>query len=106
MKSLGNLLSGIAGFELKGPVDKTIDGFEFDSRHVKRGIVFVARNGVQFDGHDFIESAIHQGCEVIICEQFPANCIETICYIKANSIPDLLAELMHRFLTSNYMEFN
>lgn len=97
MKSLGNLLSGIAGFELKGPVDKTIDGFEFDSRHAKRGIVFVARNGVQFDGHDFIESAIHQGCEVIICEKFPANCIETICYIKANSIPDLLAEIMHRF---------
>lgn len=97
MKSLGNLLSGIAGFELKGPVDKTIDGFEFDSRLTKRGIVFVARKGVHLDGHDFIESAIHQGCEVIVCEQFPANCNESICFIKANSIPELLAEMMHRF---------
>ncbi|HRG69328.1 MAG TPA: UDP-N-acetylmuramoyl-L-alanyl-D-glutamate--2,6-diaminopimelate ligase [Saprospiraceae bacterium] len=97
MKSLGNLLSGITGFEFKGPVDKTIDGFEFDSRLAKKGIVFVARKGIHLDGHDFIESAIHQGSEVIICEQFPSNCYETVCYIKANSLPELLGEMMHKF---------
>ena len=40
-----------------------------DSREAKLGSAFVAVSGAQVDGNDFIESALDQGCQVIVSEQ-------------------------------------
>lgn len=39
-----------------------------DSRKIKKGDTFIALKGVETDGHDYIESAIKNGANKIICE--------------------------------------
>ncbi len=41
---------------------------KIDSRKVKKGDIFVAIKGSGVDGHDFIEQAIQNGAEKIVCE--------------------------------------
>ena len=44
-----------------------------DSRLVKAGDIFVAIEGTVYDGHDFIDKAVANGAEYILC-QHPCNC--------------------------------
>ena len=39
-----------------------------DSRKVVKGDTFIAIKGYTVDGHDFIDSAIKNGAEKIVCE--------------------------------------
>lgn len=41
---------------------------KIDSRKVVKGDIFVAINGTAVDGHDYIEQAIENGAEKIVCE--------------------------------------
>jgi UDP-N-acetylmuramoyl-tripeptide--D-alanyl-D-alanine ligase len=47
----------------------SITGICIDSRKVRPGVVFVALRGEQFDGHDFIASAVNDGALAVICER-------------------------------------
>ena len=40
-----------------------------DSRAVRDGDIFVAVKGTACDGHDFIEQALANGAEYIVCQQ-------------------------------------
>jgi UDP-N-acetylmuramoyl-L-alanyl-D-glutamate--2,6-diaminopimelate ligase len=44
-----------------------------DSRLVKPGIVFVAIKGTLHDGHNFIDKAVQNGAEFIVCRHYEAN---------------------------------
>src|SRR4051812_9341824 len=61
----------IKALQLKMPLpqDATVpfQGIVTDSRKIRPGCLFVALKGDQFDGHDFIESAISQGARGIFC---------------------------------------
>lgn len=46
--------------------DVYVTGFNIDSRSIKTGEVFIAIKGENFDGNDFIESAIAKGASAII----------------------------------------
>ncbi len=48
--------------------DVPIDGLAFDSRKVKRGDLFVAFAGLEFDGHQFIPDAIESGAAALVVE--------------------------------------
>lgn len=65
MKSLGNFLPFNAEFEIKGSVEKNVNGFSFNSKNVGSEIAFVAKKGTYLDGHDFIADAINHGCELV-----------------------------------------
>lgn len=43
-----------------------------DSREAAKGDLFVALRGERTDGHVYILKAIEQGCQVVLCEAFPA----------------------------------
>ena len=45
---------------------KEIWGVSIDDRTIKKGDLFIALKGDNFDGHDFIESAIRKGAYGII----------------------------------------
>ena len=54
---------------IRGNADVTVTApFVEDSRKVERGGVFVARAGLQTDGHDYIQQAIDQGAVAVIGE--------------------------------------
>ena len=46
---------------------ENIDGISIDDRTIKKGELFIALIGENFDGHNFIESAISKGaCGVLV----------------------------------------
>ncbi|MEW6981325.1 UDP-N-acetylmuramoyl-tripeptide--D-alanyl-D-alanine ligase [Colwelliaceae bacterium 6471] len=49
--------------------DATIENVTTDSRTLKRGDVFLALKGLNFDGHKFIEQVVEQHCGAVIVEQ-------------------------------------
>jgi len=51
-----------------GPSDPLIRSVVEDSRAVECGSCFVAVQGVQVDGHDFIDSALRAGASAVVCE--------------------------------------
>ena len=74
-RQLKTILSNIQITNSQGNLDVSVDEIVFDSRQAKEGKVFVAIEGFAVDGHDFIQSVIENGCEVIVAQ-------------KAVSVPD------------------
>lgn len=72
-----------------------ISGITFDSRTVREGFLFVAINGVQTDGHRYIEEAIAKGAVAIIgeTEQGPLS----VPYYQVASSRKALGQLAKRF---------
>ena len=48
---------------------KKYKGITDNSRQVKKGEIFVAIKGLNHDGHDFIEEALHNGAAVVVGEK-------------------------------------
>ncbi len=48
--------------------DVIISSLQYDSRRVKRGDMFVAIRGQAYDGHKFIQDAIHNGAKAVVLE--------------------------------------
>ncbi len=51
--------------------EQEVRGITCDSRQVKEGFVFVAVQGEQADGHDFIDQAVARGCLAVVAETRP-----------------------------------
>ena len=54
---------------LQGSLDKEVADIAYDSRKVKKDVMFVAIEGTVVDGHKFIDSAIAQGAGVVVVEK-------------------------------------
>ncbi len=53
---------------IKGPQTCEIESIAYDSRHVKRGSLFVALRGQHREGADFIADAIQRGASAVVSE--------------------------------------
>jgi len=71
LKNLKNILEGLAYKQVIGDIEVDFNEINFDSRSVSKGDLFVALNGVELDGHRFIDAAINSGAVVIVCEVVP-----------------------------------
>jgi len=49
-------------------------GICIDSRAIGAGDIFVAVKGTVYDGHDFIDQALANGAEYIVCQSAPDRC--------------------------------
>lgn len=81
MKELQDILYKVPILEVKGNLTIEVRDFFFDSREVVPGSVFVAVRGTQVDGHNYISSAIENGADAIICEEFPEEIRADIVYV-------------------------
>ena len=54
---------------LQGSLDKEVADIAYDSRKVKKDVMFVAIEGTVVDGHKFIDSAVAQGAGVVVVEK-------------------------------------
>jgi UDP-N-acetylmuramoyl-L-alanyl-D-glutamate--2,6-diaminopimelate ligase len=68
---LDALIKEIVPLATSGDLSREIGGIAFDSRKIKMGEVFVAVRGHQVDGHQFIDNAIENGAQAVICELPP-----------------------------------
>ena len=97
MKSIQTLISSIQTKKIIGDITASVTGIEIDSRKVVAGSLFVAINGVQSDGHLFINKAIDAGAIAILCESLPADLKNGITYIEVANSPEAVALMAAAF---------
>ncbi len=68
---LGELLALVPLQTVRGPRGVEVHGVAVDSREVRPGFVFVAREGEKTDGHRFLGDAIARGAKVVVSERPP-----------------------------------
>ena len=62
-----DIFSGIEHRILKEvDLNREYSGIEYDSRKIKKDYIFVALDGANVDGHNFIDSAVENGATCII----------------------------------------
>ena len=70
MKQLKDILIGFKFDLIQGDENLVVSGLQFDSRKASQGDVSFAIRGEMADGHDYIKSAIEQGCRCIVSEKY------------------------------------
>ncbi len=68
-KNLGELMAGIPYHATKDIHGISITGIVSDSRHIKKGNLFIAIKGMTVDGHTFVNEAVKSGCTAVIIER-------------------------------------
>ena len=66
---LKNILSGLEGLKAKGNLDISISKIESNSSKVQTDDMFIAIDGFEQDGHQFIQEAIQNGAKVIMAQE-------------------------------------
>ena len=67
--SLQTVAKACSGRLLGGPDRLTVERVCTDSRAVRKGDLFVALQGEQFDGHDFLAKAVELGAVALVAEE-------------------------------------
>lgn len=94
MLKISEILKATKG-EISGNfLDFSITGISIDSRNIKKGELFIAIKGNNFDGHDFIKEAIDKGASAIIFDN-PSKIeyLSDISFIKVNDTKIALGEI-------------
>ncbi|MEP7322051.1 MAG: UDP-N-acetylmuramoyl-L-alanyl-D-glutamate--2,6-diaminopimelate ligase [Saprospiraceae bacterium] len=84
-------------FDIKGNADFEVKGVDIDSRLIKTGYVFIAVKGISSDGHSYIDKAIENGADAIICEVMPEVTQEGIEYIHVENSAITAGEIANLF---------
>lgn len=77
--------------------DILITSIEQDHRQVKKGSLFICLSGHKHDGHNFIDEAIKNGAEAIICEHPVTLSIPVIVVEDTKKILPLIANRFYNF---------
>jgi UDP-N-acetylmuramoyl-L-alanyl-D-glutamate--2,6-diaminopimelate ligase len=90
--NLQKLIAQIPLIAIYGNENLEINTIQFDSRQIGEGDVFVATQGTQVDGHNFIEKAIAAGQKLLFAKICPKHLLAHITYIHT---PDSAEALWH-----------
>ena len=99
MKLIREILYKVDIIDIIGDTSIKINKVEFNSKLIGNDDMYVAVNGVNVDGHNFINKAIKNGSICIICENLPTEILKDVVYIKVNSSRDALS-----IISSNYYD--
>lgn len=95
-----NIFSGIEYKVLKDVnLDRKYDGIEYDSRKIKENYIFVAFEGANVDGHNYIDSAVKNGATCIIVSK-KVEMKHNVSYILIDDIRHKLG-----YIASNFYEW-
>jgi UDP-N-acetylmuramoyl-L-alanyl-D-glutamate--2,6-diaminopimelate ligase len=90
---LKELIQGISVTKVSGYLEQTIAGIHSDSRKIENGFLFVAVQGTQSDGHDYMDKAIENGATAVVCQHLPANVQDAVTYIQVKDSAEALGQL-------------
>ena len=90
---LSRLLEDIQRLETLGDTDRNIVSLQSDSRRVEKDGMFVAVRGVTTDGHKYIPMVASAHVGAIVCEEFPAQLLNGITYIRVSDSAEALGKL-------------
>ncbi|MEO6537671.1 MAG: UDP-N-acetylmuramoyl-L-alanyl-D-glutamate--2,6-diaminopimelate ligase [Ferruginibacter sp.] len=94
---LKNLLYKVKIIAVKGDTDIAINAVKLDSRAVKPGDCFIAINGAQLNGHEYITEAVANGAAAIVCESMPQDITEEVTYIQVEDSAVAAGFISHNF---------
>ncbi len=97
MKKLKDILYKVALVEVAGSTDVAISAVQFDSRKVKDGTLFIAIQGLQTDGHNYIDQTIGNGAIAILCEKMPERKLDGVTYVRVRNTSEALAVIAGNF---------
>lgn len=97
MPLLKDILKQLAIKQQVGDTLLDVKGICIDSRRAEKGIVFVAIKGTITDGHQYIDTAIKQGTNIIVCEQLPSNLADEVTYIVVPNTSIAVGDLAAAF---------
>ncbi|MDE7153219.1 MAG: UDP-N-acetylmuramoyl-L-alanyl-D-glutamate--2,6-diaminopimelate ligase [Muribaculaceae bacterium] len=81
MKKLSELIAAIRVTEIIGDPEIMVSEITSDSRKVTSGSLFVAVNGVNTDGHAFIDKAVAAGAVAVVAQHKPVHIAPGVTYI-------------------------
>jgi UDP-N-acetylmuramoyl-L-alanyl-D-glutamate--2,6-diaminopimelate ligase len=93
---LEHLIQDLAILQLHGELQAEVGGITYHSGQVSEASLFVAVQGMQSDGHDFVRQAIDRGAHTVVVEK-PLEPIPGITIIRVASTRAALAQLATRF---------
>lgn len=94
---LKQLLEGISYEVQQGTAETEITDFQYDSRKVEKGDLFVCITGLQTDGHRYIASALERGAAALLCEHAVADVPEGVSVLIAADTRAALAKAAANF---------
>jgi len=97
LKKLQDILYRSRTMEIIGSLNKEIIDVAFDSRKVVEGSLFIAIEGTQVDGHNFIQKAIDKGAVAIVCNKMPVITQGDITYIAVADSSEALGYIASNF---------
>ena len=106
MKLLRELLYGLDCDTIIGNTNTPISNIQFDSNKAALSDLFVAINGQNHDGHEFIEDVISSGVAAVVCECIPEKQIENITYVKVLNSSTALGILASNFFNNPSKKIN
>ena len=65
---LTSILSGLEGLKVKGSLEVEVHQIHSDSSKIEKGDMFIAIDGFETDGHQYIREAIEKGAKVIMAQ--------------------------------------
>ncbi len=66
-------IAAMTGGRLQGPAGAVVDGVCTDTREELAGQLFVALRGANFDGHQYLRTALERGATGILAEELPPD---------------------------------
>lgn len=97
MKLLKDILYKAGATEIQGSTQLAIMSITADSRSVQKNALFVAVRGLRSDGHVFITNCVEAGAIAIVCEEFPQEMSDKVCYVKVKDSAFALSILAGNF---------
>lgn len=95
--NLSALLNRIPLLETYGEMNREVSEIVFDSRKAVENSLYAALRGTVSDGHDFIDSAIKNGANVILVEEIPEEKNQNATYIKVKNSAKTLGQIASNF---------
>ena len=95
-KKLFEILENVDQKQIFG-AEKVVSRICIDSRKVAQNSLFCALKGSQIDGHRFIDSAIKNGADSIVCSTLPDTIAEEVTYVLVDDVRSALEGILHEF---------
>lgn len=97
MKALKDILYKVTLNAVVGITSVDVNMVEFDSRRIKKDDLFVAIRGLISDGHEYINVAISNGANSVVCETLPENLVDGVTYVEVDNSNKALAIIASNF---------
>ncbi len=103
---LEGLIKNVDYKVLQGDLHKNIRWLSQDSREIIDNSIFVAIDGYELDGHDYIQTAIDKGATAIIVSRYVQVSKSDVTVLQVDDTREALASISTRFFNTPTNQFN